>query len=141
MDYKSEQQYYFFETARRALDKPYIWGGDDPTGFDCSGLVVECLKTIGLLSEKEDLTADGLWRKYHKNFEVTHPEQCSLAFWWNGGKMTHVAICVSEHFCITADGGGSTTLTVEDAIEQNAFVKIRPIDHRKNKPVFINLFK
>ena len=26
---------------------PYIWGGDDFAGFDCSGLIVELLKSAG----------------------------------------------------------------------------------------------
>ena len=32
------------------LHKPYIWGGDNPAkGVDCSGLVIEILKSMGKL--------------------------------------------------------------------------------------------
>lgn len=52
-------------TALSYLGTPYIWGGDDPSGFDCSGFVIECLKSVGLLSEKEDYTADGLYHLFN----------------------------------------------------------------------------
>lgn len=55
---------WFVTTALSYLGTPYIWGGDDPSGFDCSGFVIECLKSVGLLSENEDFTADGLYRKF-----------------------------------------------------------------------------
>jgi len=30
----------------------YLWGGDDPlAGFDCSGFVIEILKSVGILEE------------------------------------------------------------------------------------------
>ena len=130
----------FIETAKLFLGVPYRWGGDDYRSIDCSGLVLECLKSIGYVAEDRDTTANGLWLTY-KDKEVIYPETGDLIFWFNlEGKATHVAICYEDEYCITADGGGRTTLTLDDAIKQNAFVKYRPITHRKSKPRFIRIF-
>jgi len=129
-------------TALEMIGLPYRWGGDDPgDGFDCSGMVVECLKTIGKMKSKEDTTANGLFLKYEKSV-VAHPKRGDLLFWINGkGKAIHVAICENERYCITADGGGSKTLTEQDAIDQNAFIKRRRISHRKQYPRIVDIFR
>lgn len=132
----------FLQVAFYFFGKPYIFGGKGSRGIDCSGLVVECLKTIGAMSLKGDLTAQGLYARF-KEYEVDKPVTGALAFWYNGQrrKMTHVAICIDEEYCITADGGGRKTKTVMDAMTAQARVKIRRIDHRMKYPKFINLFQ
>ena len=133
-------RYWFLKVAQSLIHTPYHWSGDDPTGFDCSGLVVECLKSVGRMPA-HDATADDLWRRFHQ-LEVVYPTSGCLAFWFNAeGEAYHVAICLDARVCLTADGGGSQTQTLADAIEQNAFVKIRPIDHRSTAPKFLDLFQ
>jgi len=105
-----------------------VWGGDDPSGFDCSGFVVECLKTIGLIRENEDLTAEGLRRRFLASQVVT-PVSGGLLFNLNdsGSKATHVVICLDSCFQIGASGGDCDTDDVVSAWKKNAYVKIRPI--------------
>ena len=132
---------WFILTALAYLGKPYLWGGDDPSGFDCSGLVVECLKTVGLLKESEDYTADGLWELY-SNYQVKNPFEGCLLFHINGqGVVTHVVICLDEYFQIGAGGGSHLTRTIKDARRQNAFIRIRPIEVCRGKTVIIDPFK
>jgi cell wall-associated NlpC family hydrolase len=131
---------WFMRYEMSLLNTAYLWGGDDPTGFDCSGMVVEGLKCVGLLDEHEDLTADAMWRRFSKKHETNQPERGCLAFWFDGHKATHVAVCLTNEMCLTANGGGSKTLTLADAIKQNAFVTFRPIKHRKAEVKFLNLF-
>jgi len=104
----------------------YKWGGDDPSGFDCSGLVIELLKSVGKFPRKRDATALGLSQMYQK---VGKPKEGCIVFY--GNPISHVEYCFNENLSIGASGGGSKTLTEEDAIRQNAFIKMRPI--RKNE--------
>jgi len=129
------------DIAMRFLGKFYTWGGDDPSGFDCSGLVIECLKSIGFLPRKGDWTAQGLWNLFQDK-KIDYPLGGCLVFWKNNqGKIIHVEICLDNKLSIGASGGGSTTITLEDAIRQNAFIKIRPFSSRNNIAGFINLFQ
>jgi cell wall-associated NlpC family hydrolase len=127
------------KTAWRFVGKPYFWGGDDPIkGFDCSGLIVELLKSVGIISRKADFTADGLYHLF-KNNEVDIPFRGCLVFWGTKEKLTHVEICIDEHHTIGASGGGSKTITEQDAIQQNAYIKVRPI--RNGYLKIVNPFK
>lgn len=131
---------WFMRYIMSLLNTPYLWGGDDPmSGFDCSGMVVEGLKSVGGLGYKEDCTANDLWFRFKKH-HVADPRRGCLAFWFRGDRAIHVAVCLTHEICITADSGGSGTLTLKDARKQNAFIKFRPIDHRLSEPKFIDLF-
>jgi len=123
------------------LGTPYIWGGDDPDGFDCSGLIVEILKSAGLLERGSDLTAHELWHMFQTD-DVDGPYEGCLVFWWNKTKtrIRHVEMCVSRHLAIGASGGGSRTLTRKDAMKQNAFIKVRPINSRAGVAGYVDPF-
>ena len=114
-------------TALSYLGTPYVWGGDDPSGFDCSGFVLECLKSIGLVPERADITADQLMKS--PMFTATDgPTEGALLFTLdNSGKATHVVICLDSWFQIGASGGSSSTVDQSAAWSDNAYVKIRPI--------------
>jgi D-gamma-glutamyl-meso-diaminopimelic acid endopeptidase CwlS len=106
----------------------YRWGGDDPSGFDCSGFVVECLKSVGVLPHEGDWTAEALWRRYSGRL-VSVPRRGDLAFWKDkAGKIIHVELCVNDVFSIGASGGNRQICTTDEAAAANAFVKIRPLD-------------
>lgn len=128
------------QVAMSFLGKPYIWGGDDPMrGFDCSGFCVEILKSIGALPRQGDWTADGLYN-FYKNCEKPYPDPGYLVFWGRLIK-THVEFCLNENYSIGASGGGSKTITEAEAIKQNAYIKIRPIDSRSEQKYCVNPFK
>lgn len=117
----------------------YIWGGDDPSGFDCSGLSVECLKSVGIIARNVDYAGEGL-RQLLMAYEVKIPYGGCLVFFMKDGKAYHVEVAINKYQTIGASGGGSKTKTVQDAIRDNAFIKRRPIPTSSNL-LFIDPFK
>ena len=121
------------DIAMRFIGTPYLWGGDDPVkGFDCSGFVIEVLKSLGKLPRSGDWTAEMLYPMFPN---VARPRGGCLVFWHAGSdrsRIIHVEMCISNELSIGASGGGSKTKTVEDAINQNAYIKVRPFNSRSN---------
>lgn len=117
------------------LNTPYRWGGDDPLeGVDCSGLVLEGLKAVGIVPRELDVTADALLNQVFKDRarETTeaHFRRGMLVFWGDPGQpVRHVEIVWATFpdriLTIGASGGGSRTLDRAAAVKQNAYVKIR----------------
>ena len=110
----------------------YSWAGDDAIGgFDCSGLCLEVLQSVGLIKHGLDMTADMLYRKYKDRTRARGYKGC-LVFWLNNvqTKATHIEMMIDDFHVIGASGGGSRTKTIADAIRDNAFVKMRPLGYR-----------
>lgn len=115
------------------LNEPYLWGGSGIDGVDCSGLVLEGLKAVGLVPREFDTTADGLLRQTFKDkTPVTSEGQLRpgmLVFW--GTPVRHVeivwAVFPDRVLTIGASGGGSKTVDRAEAKRTDARVKIRRI--------------
>ena len=83
------------------LGKPYIWGGDDPmAGFDCCGLQVEILKSVGKLPRSGDWTAQQLMLMFGLVIpRQDNPKEGMLVFWHsskNTNKIIHVEYCLNK---------------------------------------------
>ena len=125
------QSRVFTSYIKRFIGLPYHWGGDDPIdGFDCSGLVIEGLKAIGMVQRGYDDTAAGLFRKFMPK-KVYKARSGVLAF-YGSGHVTHIAICIDGKHVVEAGGGGSATNTRIDAADQNAYIRVRPLHYRSD---------
>jgi cell wall-associated NlpC family hydrolase len=117
------------------LSIPYLWAGDDPIkGYDCSGLMQELLAVLGL-DPKGDQTAQTLHDFFNKpeNKVDTIYDTGTLIFYGRFKyRITHVAMFIGNQTLIEAGGGGSKNLNREDAIKQNAYIRMRRWDHRKD---------
>ncbi|GAG51579.1 unnamed protein product, partial [marine sediment metagenome] len=59
----------------------------------------------------------------------------------NSDRIIHVEIMLNQWQCIGASGGGSKTLTEQDAIRDNAFIKVRFAASRRGIHGYIDPFK
>lgn len=136
------------EYAWTFLHLPYVWGGDDFSGYDCSGFVHEILQAVGLESHGADSSASDLFERF-KNREVACGYSGCLVFWFENdrpfplpqSKAIHVMLMIDDMLCLGAAGGGSKTDSIEDAIKQNAFIKVRPVNYRGQGYVIVDPFK
>jgi len=117
---------------------PYIWGGQDEDGLDCSGFVQRALELIGLDPEG-DQTAQALYHHFTEadNGHEIYPWETSdlgdLLFYGRDKRsITHISIYLGQQMLVEAGGGGARTTTREIAEQMNAKVRIRQIGHRKD---------
>ena len=124
------------DVAWSFLGLQYSWGGNDPiAGFDCSGLVIEALKSVGVLPRVGDWSAHALLHDIFRDrprVPTSELRPGCLVFWARAdGHIRHVEMvyAVLERRAVTigASGGGSATTTVAEAIRADAYVKIRPV--------------
>lgn len=64
--------------AKSFLGVPYVWGGQSPGGFDCSGYIHYILKSQGLSSSRTNVV--GYWSKAQK---ISNPQVGDLVFFQN----------------------------------------------------------
>lgn len=125
------------EIAAKYIGVNYLWGGSDPmSGFDCSGLVLECLAGIGI-TFPTDMNAQALYNHF-KTKEVVIAEANDLVFYGaSPHQITHVAIAINADQIIEAGGGGHKVIDLNAAKQRDAFVRVRPIHHRKDMQAIV----
>lgn len=126
------------------IGQPYRWGGDDPIhGFDCSGLAIEVLTAAGVLPHRYDATASQLLATLMAlgAKKIDTVQAGAIVFFRNTtGDIIHVEIGLPGLLLLGASGGGSATDDLEDAAQQNAFVKIRPAGYRPEATTIVDPF-
>ena len=113
----------------------YQWGGDDPIGgMDCSGFVLELMRSCGVLPHgKDKINAQMIYNALEANASHNTWGLEALAFYGpDVSHINHIAFCLDQYRMIEAGGGGADTTSDEVAIQRNAFVRIRPIKYRKD---------
>jgi cell wall-associated NlpC family hydrolase len=125
-------QTLMLQYALSFLGLPYIYGANNPiVGFDCSGLVVELLKSEGKFPLNKDASSATLFT-YLKSktwLSVQNPEFGDIIF-YGKPQITHVAYFLGSGFIIESSGGDKNTNTPQKAASKNAFVKLRQYDYR-----------
>lgn len=72
--------------------------------FDCSGLVVDILRQLEIISKDADYTADGIYKKLCDPILKDQMKRGDLVFISKSGKMTHVGIYDGLDMVIEAAG-------------------------------------
>jgi len=124
----------------------YLYGGDDPSGFDCNGIMHEVLQAYGVEKRGYDCTAHQLYLN-HKSKEIKkRPYPGCLVFWFKKGTehVQHVEMVTEVIqdliFTTGASGGGKRTTTEKAAIQHNAYIKKNPINYRGKNYVVCDPF-
>lgn len=120
-----------------------IGGDDDPVlGFNCSGLLSETLRGVGLLAHNIRLSVDGLYKVFQGKAVKGTPQRGDLLFFGTlspGAEpdLVHVAMMVDDLHFYEAGGGSRGTDTDHEAAKKNAFVRMRPVEFREAERVAI----
>lgn len=120
------------DIAKKLVNTPYRWGGNDPMeGFDCSGLMIEILQSVGLFPRNKDTTAHGLSLLYAET-DILLPGVLVFYDWNDDRRMDHVEMIVAidedgQMLTIGASGGDDRTNALANAVAQSAFIKVRPL--------------
>jgi len=85
-------------TARRMLGTPYRYGGADPSGFDCSGLVSYAYRSVGIsvprtsgeqFRQSRPVATDKLRSGDLLFFRLSPPKVSHVAIYDGGGRFIH----------------------------------------------------
>jgi hypothetical protein len=93
-DYKglTQNRINLAKYAKQQLGVKYTWGGEDPSGFDCSGFTQYVMKHEGLIIPR---TAGDQYAKSTK-VDVFNVQCGDLVFFKNDGRISHVGLVISK---------------------------------------------
>jgi len=124
---------HLYNYAMSFLHIRYKWGGANPLeGLDCSGLVQLILQSVGA-DPKLDQTSQALYDWFSVLGDEAPPNLGTLSFYGSSAQhITHVGFCIDPHRMIEASGGGRNTHTLQDSIDDHAFIRMSLINRRKD---------
>ena len=90
--------------VNKYIGVPYIWGGSDPNGFDCSGLVQWVIKkTHGILIPRTTKMQSSKWKNYlNYNFGQIKPGDLIYFKTIGENQISHVGVYVDNNYFIHA---------------------------------------
>ncbi|MDR3415871.1 MAG: C40 family peptidase [Nevskia sp.] len=108
------------ETALGQVGRPYRYGGSDPSGFDCSGLVQYSYGQAGV---KVPRSSDEQ-RSAGSRIDLDEARPGDLLFYRFGDKGLHVAIYLGHHEMVHAPESGRqvSVIHIDQAPWPNRFV-------------------
>lgn len=72
----------YVTVAERFVETPYLWGGKQDTGIDCSGLVQTSMEAVGIhVPRDSDMQASETGKALPKPFDLTSLRRGDLIFW------------------------------------------------------------
>lgn len=110
----------FVGVAQRFVGSPYLWGGRESAGIDCSGLVQVSLQATGIYPLRDsDMQAETLGQDIFPSAGLDNLERGDLVFWKG-----HVGIMCSPTLLLHAS---ARDMHVEVEPLMQAVDRIRPI--------------
>lgn len=127
----------FIHELRSRIGRPYLWGGNGPDGYDCSGLICTCLNESGYAIGRTN--AAGLFEHFHRDKVLKSAAQPGTLYFYGDSAHIHHVMAVLERWnnghlvLVGARGGDESTTTIEKATIQNALVDIVDGDYWNSK--------
>ena len=117
------------ELSRFMLNTPYLWGGKNALGMDCSGLtqVLMSLMGVQILRNASEQATQG---KEVGSLKESRP--CDLVFFDKNGRVTHVGILLSQELVLHCSGRVKVEKIDEEGIissENNTLYKVGDHTH------------
>ncbi|MBM7690298.1 cell wall-associated NlpC family hydrolase, partial [Enterococcus ureilyticus] len=110
--------------ALKYLGVPYLWGGNTPAGFDCSGLVQYVYKNAVNITVPRVTTGQ---ESSGKEVSLSSLQKGDLLFWGNRGRTDHVAIYIGNNKFIHApQPGGVVEIVNINSYKPNFARRILP---------------
>ena len=91
-DLYSKERNAIVEYAKKQLGVPYVWAGNDPSGFDCSGFTGYVMKEFGKDIPRRAVDQFETSRKLKEK----NVQKGDLVFFDNGSGISHVGMIVSD---------------------------------------------
>ncbi|WP_404322767.1 LysM peptidoglycan-binding domain-containing protein [Cytobacillus firmus] len=104
--------------AQKHVGVPYQWGGQTPSGFDCSGFIYYVLKQTG--SKMVRYSSEGY---YSRSFYVNTPQPGDLVFFENTYKkgISHLGFYVGNNKFIHAGSSGVEVSSLDNSYWKKHF--------------------
>lgn len=97
-------------TAKQYIGSPYVWGGESPSGFDCSGFINYVYEKHG---ESIPRTVSGM---YSASSKVSSPSPGDVVFFDTRGGPSHAGIYVGNNeFIHSGSSTGVTTSSLDSS--------------------------
>lgn len=125
----------FLSYLKCFIGSRYQWAAEGPynVGFDCSGLVLEGLRSVGMWG-KDDATAQNIFERFKdKGVAMSGISGALVFFGKDRSSITHVGVMINNNQYIEAGGGDSKTV-------DKGMVRIRLINWRKDMVGIIPIF-
>jgi cell wall-associated NlpC family hydrolase len=92
LDMYAKERLEIVEYAKKYIGTPYVWSGNDPNGFDCSGFTSYVMKNF-----KKDLPRRAV-DQYESSHQLKEKNVMmgDLVFFDNGSGISHVGMIISE---------------------------------------------
>lgn len=104
--------------AKKHLNTPYVWGGSNPNGFDCSGFVYYVFNQSG-----KSLTRTNAVGYYNLSTKTTNPKVGDIVFFKNtyAAGITHLGIYMGNDMFIHAGGDKVQISSVNESYWKSHF--------------------